>query len=234
MPRVIKHPDIRRAEILDRASALFVQRGYDNVSLNDLIADAGVSKGAFYHWFPSKDALITALAERAARDQFVAIEIAIAQCPGNAMDQLNALLQAGFDVKMRMGTPEQLAAMVSLLRPENAHLYGRIVAVSENLLRPLLTHVISVGVQEAIFNTFDAEGVADMIQGLAARVNSNVVQIFDATDESGRDHAIDVLTSRLKLHGLTVDRVLGLPDGSVTVLSRAQVESMVAALPRNY
>jgi TetR/AcrR family transcriptional regulator, cholesterol catabolism regulator len=60
------------------------------------------------------------------------------------------------------------------------------------------------------------------------------VQIFDATDESGRDHAIDVLTGRLKLHGLTVDRVLGLPDGSVTVLSRAQVESMVAALPRNY
>jgi len=234
MPRVIKHPDIRRAEILDRASALFVQRGYDNVSLNDLIADAGVSKGAFYHWFPSKDALITALAERAAHDQFVAIEIAIAQCSGNAMDRLNALLQAGFDVKMRMGTPEQLAAMVSLLRPENAHLYGRIVAVSENLMRPLLTHVISVGVQEAIFNTFDAEGVADMIQGLAARVNSNVVQIFDATDESGRDHAIDVLTSRLKLHGLTVDRVLGLPDGSVTVLSRAQVESMVAALPRNY
>jgi TetR/AcrR family transcriptional regulator, cholesterol catabolism regulator len=234
MPRVIKHPDIRRAEILDRASALFVQRGYDNVSLNDLIADAGVSKGAFYHWFPSKDALITALAERAAHDQFVAIEIAIAQCSGNAMDRLNALLQAGFDVKMRMGTPDQLAAMVSLLRPENAHLYGRIVAVSENLMRPLLTHVISVGVQEAIFNTFDAEGVADMIQGLAARVNSNVVQIFDATDESGRDHAIDVLTSRLKLHGLTVDRVLGLPDGSVTVLSRAQVESMVAALPRNY
>jgi TetR/AcrR family transcriptional regulator, cholesterol catabolism regulator len=234
MPRVIKHPDIRRAEILDRASALFVQHGYDNVSLNDLIADAGVSKGAFYHWFPSKDALITALAERAAHDQFGAIEIAIAQCPGNAMDRLNALLQAGFDVKMRMGTPEQLAAMVSLLRPENAHLYGRIVAVSENLMRPLLTHVISVGVQEAIFNTFDAEGVADMIQGLAARVNSNVVQIFDATDESGRDHAIDVLTSRLKLHGLTVDRVLGLPDGSVTVLSRAQVESMVAALPRNY
>ena len=234
MPRVIKHPDIRRAEILDRASALFVQRGYDNVSLNDLIADAGVSNGAFYQWFPSKDALITALAERAAHDQFVAIEIAIAQCSGNAMDRLNALLQAGFDVKMRMGTPEQLAAMVSLLRPENAHLYGRIVAVSENLMRPLLTHVISVGVQEAIFNTFDAEGVADMIQGLAARVNSNVVQIFDATDESGRDHAIDVLTSRLKLHGLTVDRVLGLPDGSVTVLSRAQVESMVAALPRNY
>jgi TetR/AcrR family transcriptional regulator, cholesterol catabolism regulator len=234
MPRVVKHPDIRRAEILDLAATLFVQRGYDNVSLNDLIADAGVSKGAFYHWFPSKDALITALAERSARDQLAAIQDATDQCGGNALDRLNALLQAGFDVKMRMGTPEHLAAMVSLLRPENAHLYGRIVAVSEDLVRPLLTRVITDGVQEGVFDTFDAEGVADMIHGLAARVNANVVQIVDATDESSRDHAVDVLTSRFKLHGLTVDRILGLPDGSVKALSRAQVEMMVAGLPRNY
>ncbi|HEV7581290.1 MAG TPA: TetR/AcrR family transcriptional regulator [Mycobacterium sp.] len=234
MPRVVKHPDIRRAEILDRAATLFVARGYDNVSLNDLITAAGVSKGAFYHWFPSKDALITTLTERSARDQLAAIEDATAGCNGSALDRLNALLQAGFDVKMQMGTPEQLAAMVSLLRPENAHLYGRIIAASEDLTRPLLTRLIADGVAEGIFHTFDAEGVADMIQGLAARTNSNVVQIIDATDEPSREHAIDVLTNRFTLHGLAVDRVLGLPDGSITVLSRAQVDMMVAALPRDY
>jgi hypothetical protein len=76
---------------------------------------------AFYHWFVSKDALITALAERSARDQFTVVENAVAKCRGSALDRLNALLGAGFDVKMRMGTPEQLAAMVSLLRPANAH-----------------------------------------------------------------------------------------------------------------
>lgn len=42
MPRVVKHPAIRRAELLDRAAGLFLRHGYDNVSLNDLIADAGV------------------------------------------------------------------------------------------------------------------------------------------------------------------------------------------------
>jgi AcrR family transcriptional regulator len=233
MPRVGKHPDIRRAETLDRAAALFVQHGYDNVSLNDLIADAGVSKGAFYHWFPSKDALITALAQRSARDQFAAVEDATAKCRGNALRRLNTLLRAGFDVKMSTGTPEQLAAMVSLLRPENAHLYGRIVSASEDLTRPLLTRVISEGVREGVFVTFDAEGVADMILGLAGRVNTNVVQIFDAPDESSRARAVDVLTKRFKLHGIAVDRILGLSDGSITVLRRAQVEMMVAALPRN-
>ena len=70
--------------------------------------------------------------------------------------------------------------------------------------------------------------------GLSARLNANVVQIVGAADEPARDHAVDALTSRLKLHGLAVDRILGIPDGSVTVLDRAQVEIMVAALPRNY
>ena len=234
MPRVVKHPDIRRAELLDRAAAVFLRHGYDNVSLNELIADAGVSKGAFYHWFPSKDALISALAERSAREGFALIEEALAQCRGNALDRLNTVLQAGFDVKIKMGTPEFLAAAVSLLRPDNAHLYGRIVAIGEDLFRPLLTRLISEGVAEGIFDTFDPEGVGDLIQGLAARTNSQIIDVLDAADESARDQAIDVLTTRFRLHGLATDRVLGLSDGSITTLTRTQVETMVAALPRNY
>jgi TetR/AcrR family transcriptional regulator, cholesterol catabolism regulator len=234
VPRVVKHPDIRRAELLDRAAKLFLQHGYDNVSLNDLIADAGVSKGAFYHWFPSKDALVAALAERSARDAFAGIEHALAQCDGDALDRLNAVLRAGFDTNMNMSGPEQLAAMVSLLRPDNAHLYGRILAVEKELYRPLLTRLISAGVRDGTFDTFDPEGVADMIYGLAARTNSNIVDVLEADGESTRDRAIDALTTRFRLHGLAVDRILGLPDGSIAVLTRAQVEAMVAALPRQY
>jgi AcrR family transcriptional regulator len=234
VPRVVKHPDIRRAELLDRAAGLFFQRGYQNVSLNDLIADAGVSKGAFYHWFPSKDALVAALAERSARDAFARVEDALAASGGDALERLNVVLRTGFDANMKTSGPEQLAAMVSLLRPDNAHLYGRILAVEQDLYRPLLTQVISEGVADGIFDTFDPDGVGDMIYGLAARTSSNIVDVLDAADESAREHSIDALTTRFRLHGLAVDRILGLPDGSITTLTRAQVEAMVAALPRRY
>jgi hypothetical protein len=89
-------------------------------------------------------------------------------------------------------------------------------------------------VAEGIFDTFDPEGVADMIYGLAARTNSKIIDVVDAADESARDQAIGVLTARFRLHGLATDRVLGLPDATITTLTRAQVETMVAALPRNY
>ena len=234
MPRVVKHPDIRRAELLDRAAALFIQHGYDNVSLNDLIADAGVSKGAFYHWFPSKDALIAALAERSAREGFAVVEEAIGRADGDALERLNALLQGCFDLKMKMGTPEQLAAMASLLGPDNAPLYARILAVEEGLFLPLLTRLISDGVAEGVFDTFDPEGIADMIYGLAARTNAKILAVAEAADEVARDQAIDDLTVRFRLHGLATDRALGLSDGSISTLSRAQVEQMVAAMPRSY
>lgn len=35
MPRVIKHPEFRREELLDHAQTLFLTQGYDKASLND-------------------------------------------------------------------------------------------------------------------------------------------------------------------------------------------------------
>ncbi|MGZ4527457.1 MAG: TetR/AcrR family transcriptional regulator, partial [Mycobacterium sp.] len=80
----------------------------------------------------------------------------------------------------------------------------------------------------------DPEGVADMIYGLAARTNSAIIEVLQAPDESARECAIDSVTTRFTLHGLAIDRILGLPDGSVTTLTRAQVEALVSALPRTY
>ena len=67
-----------------------------------------------------------------------------------------------------------------------------------------------------------------------ARTNAKILDVLNAVDESARDRAIDALTIRFRLHGLAIDRILGLPDGGVHVLTRAQAETLVAALPRNY
>jgi AcrR family transcriptional regulator len=229
MTRVVKPKDVRQAEVLDRALALFLERGYDNVSLNDLLAVAGTSKGAFYHYFPSKEALVTALAQRSAAEAFEVLRPVFAQ-PGNALERLNAGLAASYQVKMGMGAPEQLAAMTSMLKPENQALFQKIVTIWEDLFRPVLTEVIADGVREGLFDTFDPEGVGDMIQGFAASMQTNVIKLLNSTDAKSRRKAVDDAVKRLKFHGIAVDRVLGLPDGSTTVLDRKQVEAMVALI----
>lgn len=230
MTRVVKSKDVRQAELLDQAFALFLDRGYENVSLNDLLTTVGTSKGAFYHYFPSKEALVTALAEQTAAQAFEALRPVFAQPGKNALDRLNAGLRASYQVKMAMGAPEQLAAMRSLLKPENRALFGRIITLWEDMFRSVLTDVIAQGVHEGVFDTFDPEGVGDIIQGFAANMQTQLVQILNATDAKSRRKAIDITMKRLKLYGIATDRILGLPDGSTVVLTRKQVETMTALL----
>lgn len=55
---------LRREMLLDAASELFVAQGVTGTSIDDVAARAGVSKGAVYHHFASKDDLIGAVEQR--------------------------------------------------------------------------------------------------------------------------------------------------------------------------
>jgi AcrR family transcriptional regulator len=52
-----------RARILDAAVRKFAIAGYDAASVDDICAEAGVSKGAFYHHYPTKQAIFLALVQ---------------------------------------------------------------------------------------------------------------------------------------------------------------------------
>jgi TetR/AcrR family transcriptional regulator len=53
----------RREPLIEAALNEFVRQGYEQASLNDILAAAGVSKGKFYHYFDSKQALYLGLVE---------------------------------------------------------------------------------------------------------------------------------------------------------------------------
>src|SRR5262249_17073330 len=54
----------RRAEILVAAQRCFVRSGFHGASMQDICAEAGMSPGNLYRYFPSKEALIAGIAER--------------------------------------------------------------------------------------------------------------------------------------------------------------------------
>lgn len=51
----------KRDVMMEVALAMFMEKGYENVSVDDIIAATHTSKGTFYHYFKSKDAIISAL-----------------------------------------------------------------------------------------------------------------------------------------------------------------------------
>ena len=52
-----------KSKIIAAAWKLFYEQGYDDTTVEDIVAESGTSKGSFYHYFRGKDALLGALSE---------------------------------------------------------------------------------------------------------------------------------------------------------------------------
>ena len=59
-----KYPEETVQKILDTAERLFIEKGYDRASLQDIIQETGLSKGAIYHHFSSKEDIFYSVCDR--------------------------------------------------------------------------------------------------------------------------------------------------------------------------
>jgi AcrR family transcriptional regulator len=91
MPKITAaRKDQRRKQILNAAAACFARQGFHQTTMQDICAGAGLSPGAVYGHFDSKDAIIAMLAQAARRiggERFAA-----AQDAKTSVDRLERLL----------------------------------------------------------------------------------------------------------------------------------------------
>lgn len=71
MPKVTQeHLDARRQQIVDAARARFASHGFARTSMADLVTASGLSTGAIYRYFSSKDEIVTAICEESSGEVF--------------------------------------------------------------------------------------------------------------------------------------------------------------------
>jgi len=100
LPRWQRRPDDRPDALMASALKLVKQQGYRRVRLEDIAADAGVSKATVYHYFANKDDLITrALSERVAERQAEA-EALLARSGPSAGERLRVFLRHFWEVQL--------------------------------------------------------------------------------------------------------------------------------------
>ncbi len=80
-----------KERILDTATNLFSTHGYGGTAIDDILSAVGITKGAFYHYFKSKDALCEAIVEIAVT-QYHALAASIQDQPPDS-DQLHDWLE---------------------------------------------------------------------------------------------------------------------------------------------
>ena len=93
-----KPAEVRLDELMDAAQALFISKGFETTTVSEIVRDAGVAKGTFYHYFSSKNDILDALRDRYTQQFIARIQRAIDSCsPLDDIERLRAWCQAGID-----------------------------------------------------------------------------------------------------------------------------------------
>ncbi|MGX1743734.1 TetR/AcrR family transcriptional regulator [Bosea sp. NPDC055353] len=228
MPRIVKSPDDRRNEILDGAQTLFFEHGYERTTINDVITKVGISKGGFYHHFSAKEDLLEAITARLAQDAVARVRDILDDPALSALERLNGFMARSRSMKLA-DAPKYRAAFDVVFRPENLLLYHRINAASIAVMRPVLTQIIAQGKAEGAFNVPDPEAAAEIILHLGASTHDAVARTIDAMETTGEDAAIAMLDRRFQFQGIAMDRILGLPDGSLVIVEPGFTRAVMTA-----
>jgi AcrR family transcriptional regulator len=155
-PKFRRRAEARPDEVLDAALALFVEKGFAATRVADIASRAGLSKGAVYLYFPSKEAILEGLVKRAVRP---IADNALGFLENYAGDPR---LVIGTVLKMiagRIADPKLIAIPRLLVReivnfPDFAQMYRREVL---DRVIPAVTALIASGVREGYFRPVDPE-----------------------------------------------------------------------------
>src|ERR1700742_689922 len=110
-----EYRDARREQILSAAKRCYVRNGFHETSMQDLFAEAGLSSGAVYRYFASKDEVIMAIAEENTREVLAMMHAATAQPPGRSA---GAALADALEVILARDSHEGLGGLVLLVWAE--------------------------------------------------------------------------------------------------------------------
>lgn len=211
---VKKAADVRRGELLDSAQALFFFKGYEATTVADIMEQAGVSKGGFYHHFTAKDDLLEALGERLAGETVDRLQPIMDQEGLDAVARMNAVLALARQLKVA-DAPATHAAFDSVFKPKNIVLYHRLNRAVGKVMLPIFIEILKQGKAEGRFRIDDPATTAEIVLHLGTSTYDAVARAIDASDTAHAAEAIAALDQRLRQQGIAIDRILGLADGTI-------------------
>ena len=182
-PRVSKPADQRRRDILDAATELFRDAGYASTTVQAIAGRAGVAAGTVYLYFPSKEAILSALQqdfESGLLDRFagVAGEVVEEEVASGVTVGYEEVVDRLIDGMLAYALEHRAAAEVL------ARHVGRVAVVPEGPilaggLTELLARVIREGVRLGYVHTTDPDMAAYLLNLAAVSALSNAVATGD-------------------------------------------------------
>jgi AcrR family transcriptional regulator len=217
----------RRDEILDAAQRLILLNGYERLTVQDILDNLQMSKGAFYHYFDSKPTVIEALTTRLVGDS----ERALAPIVENPQMGAVKKLQAFFGEIVRWKSQRQnlfVAMLPVWYAPDNLAFRLLVDRESVKRLAPLLSAIIRQGVDEGQFATAHPDQAGTIIFAIVQALQDAMAErLLGAGNQSP---GVKEMVNTHGAHMEAIERYLGVPVGTLNRVDAQTVKSWIAAL----
>jgi len=223
MARIVNEQEFkaRRNQILDVTRKLIYTRGFQQMSIQDILVEMQMSKGAFYHYFSSKPDLLEALLDRMV-EEAVGMTLPIFQDERKtALEKLRGWYDAS--AAWKRAQKDYLMALVKAwYADDNAILRQKMFTKEIQHIGPLIAGVLRQGIQQGELNTLHPEHTAEAIlylfSGLGDKFSAVLIAYSAESDPEQRARLVNSVEDAVEAYSDTIEKVLGAPRGSLLLM----------------
>jgi AcrR family transcriptional regulator len=200
------------------AQRLVETKGYEAMSIQDVLEALEVSKGAFYHYFDSKQALLEGVVERFA-DGAIARMAPILSDPNlSALEKLERVFAgiAGWKAERK----DLVLAIIEVWSSDsNAIVREKLRRMTVRLMTPRFSAVIKQGIDEGVFNVASPDETATVLLSVMLGFQEQATHLFIA--RQANTIPFELVERTVAGYTAAYERILGIPKGSLTLTDRA-------------
>lgn len=222
----------RRDAILDAAQRLLMSKGYERLTIQDILDDLQISKGAFYHYFDAKPAVLEALTERLVSDSERALAPIVEYPAITALQKLRLFFAEV--IRWKSKRQDLFVAMLPVWYAHDNVTFRLLVdRESAKRLAPLLSTIVRQGVDEGLFVTAYPDQAGAIIVAVIQALQDAMAQLLlGANRRSPVEPTVKEIVKTHGAHMEAIERYLGVPVGMLNNVDVRAVKSWISALRR--
>lgn len=202
--RVVKEANVRKNEILDAATRLFTEKGFDNTSTSDIMSAVGIAKGTLYHHFKSKEDIMDSLIERQTTQILDRARKAAGDTSLSVEERMIATISA-----LHIEDTDQTGGneiIDHLHKPQNALMNQKTKQIILQRVPPIMAGIVNDGIAQGLYDTpYPLECMEIAVCYLNLMLDDDV---FELTEEQSRE--------KIKAFIFCLERLLGVEEGHLT------------------
>lgn len=171
--RDVKEPEIRRAEIMDAAMILFMEKGYTNTTTQDIVDKVNISRGLLYYHFKNKEDILYCLVEQYSDRLLKDIYIIVYDEDKTAIEKIRSFIDVTI-ISSENVSAEGTVLQKTVDLEENQYMIDKLSHKLVEKLTIYFEKIISQGIAEKVFSVKYPLETAEFLMTAYVFVSNNI------------------------------------------------------------